>query len=118
MRISIIITARNNGQYLFECIDSCLKQTVKPFDIIYSDDCSTDDSLKVAEKYRKDIVIVPHKKHLGVVKARNAGADISKGDVLVFLDGDDILPPDFLEKHLQAFDETTPFVYCAAQAFG
>jgi glycosyltransferase involved in cell wall biosynthesis len=118
MRISIIITARNNGQYLSECIDSCLKQTIKPFDIIYSDDCSTDDSLDVAGKYRKDIVIVPHKKHLGVVGARNSGADISKGDVLVFLDGDDILPPDFLEKHLQVFDKSTPFVYCAAKCFG
>jgi hypothetical protein len=34
------------------------------------------------------------------------------------MDGDDIFPPDFIEKHLQVFDEKTPFVYCAAQTFG
>jgi glycosyltransferase involved in cell wall biosynthesis len=116
MKISIIITARNNGKYLAEAIESCLSQTVKPFEVVYSDDFSTDDSVKIASKY--DIKVISHTEHLGVVKARNDGVDHSKGDVLVFLDGDDKMPEDFLEKHLQVFDESTPFVYCAAQAFG
>ena len=114
--ISIIITARNYSKYLSECIESCLNQTIKPIDIIYSDDYSTDNSLEVAEKY--NITIVKHSSHVGVVQARNDGVNASKGNVLVHVDGDDTLPPNFLEKHLEVFDENTPFVYCAAQCFG
>ena len=114
--ISIIITARNYSMYLSEAILSCLNQTIQPFEIIYSDDFSSDNSIKIAKKH--NVKIVSAKKHLGVIKARNNGANISKGNVLVFLDGDDLMPSDFLEKHLQTFDETTPFVYCSAQAFG
>ncbi len=115
--VSIVVTARNNGKYLKECLESCLNQTVKPIDIIYSDDCSTDNSIKIASKL-KGITIVPHIKHVGVVIARNAGVLATKGTILVHVDGDDILPTDFLEKHLTTLTDETPFVYCAAQAFG
>jgi glycosyltransferase involved in cell wall biosynthesis len=117
-KISIIITARNNASYISETIDSCLNQTILPLEIIYSDDFSTDNSLKIVNKYSKDIIILRHNRHVGVVQARNDGAILSKGNVLVFVDGDDILTPTFLENHLEVFDDTTPFVYAAAQAFG
>jgi glycosyltransferase involved in cell wall biosynthesis len=117
VQISVIITARNNGKYLQEAIESCLKQTLDPLEIIYCDDYSTDDSVKIASRYAK-VKVITHNQHLGVVEARNDGALKSKGNVLVFLDGDDIMPIDFLERHLQVFDESTPFVYCQARAFG
>ena len=116
-KISIIITARNNGEFLAEAIESCLRQTVTPFEIIYSDDFSSDDSIKIAGEY-PEVSIIKHERHVGVVAARNGGADNAKGEILVFLDGDDILPPGFLAKHLEVFDESTPFVYCSAQTFG
>jgi len=117
MKISVIITARNNGKYLAEAIESCLRQTVTLHDIVYSDDFSTDNSISVARKY-KEVTIIEHAFHVGVVEARNNGADAAKGDAFVFLDGDDVLPDNFIEKHLQVFDESTPFVYCSAQTFG
>ena len=52
------------------------------------------------------------------MQARNDRVAASSGQALVHVDGDDMLPPDFIEKHLSVFDETTPFVYCEAQAFG
>jgi glycosyltransferase involved in cell wall biosynthesis len=116
-KISIIVTARNYAQFLHECLSSCINQSVIPHEVIYSDDFSTDNSLKVAASV-PGIKIVKHKSHQGVVKARNAGVKASSGNVLVFVDGDDMLPSDFLERHLQVFDRNTPFVYCAAQAFG
>jgi glycosyltransferase involved in cell wall biosynthesis len=115
--ISIIVTARNNGQYLYEALYSCIKQTV-PCEVIYSDDFSTDDSVEVAKKFGDRIKIVTHDEHVGVVKARNNGFDASTGEAVVFMDGDDILPKNFIEKHLEVFDRTTPYVYCAAKAFG
>lgn len=114
--ISIIVTARNNGKYLKECLESCLNQTV-PCEVVYSDDFSTDDSVKIA-KSLKTVKVITHKEHVGVVQARNDGADSSSGDALVFVDGDDILPPNYIEKHLEVFDENTPFVYAAVKAFG
>lgn len=115
--ISIIVTARNYGRYLKECLDSCLNQTVKPFEVIYSDDFSTDNSIEVASGI-KGVTVIKHDKHNGVVIARNDGVAHSSGNILVHVDGDDITPPNFLEKHLEVFDETTPFVYAAAHAFG
>ncbi len=116
IKISIVITARNYSPFLKECIESCLNQTIKPLEVIYSDDYSTDDSVNVAKSC--GVKVVEQKSHVGVVVARNAGVKATKGNVLVHVDGDDMLSPDYLEKCLEVFDETTPFVYCAAQAFG
>ena len=115
--ISIIITARNYGEFLAEAIQSCLDQTV-PCEVVYSDDFSTDDSVKIAKSFGDKIKVVEHDHHVGVVQARNNGFDASSGEAVVFMDGDDILPPNFIEKHLEVFDRNTPYVYCAAQAFG
>ena len=117
IKISIIVTARNYSKYLRECLESCLNQSIKPFEVIYSDDYSEDNSIEIAKSIN-NIKVITAKKWNGVVKARNIGVDNSKGNVLVHVDGDDILPYDYLEKHLEVFDETTPFVYGAAQAFG
>jgi glycosyltransferase involved in cell wall biosynthesis len=117
IKVSIIITARNYANYLDDTIRSCINQTVKPFQIIYCDDYSSDNSVQVAMKY-ENITLLPFPKHLGVVKARNWGAKKAKGNVLIFVDGDDMLPPDYIEKHLEVFSKRTPFVYGAAQAFG
>lgn len=116
-KISIIVTARNNGEYLYEAINSCLKQTVQ-CEVVYSDDFSTDNSLEVASIFGDRIKIVKHDEHVGVVDARNNGFDASTGDAVVFMDGDDVLPRNFIEKHLEVFDRSTPYVYCAAKAFG
>lgn len=115
--ISIIVTARNNGEYLYDCINSCLNQTIR-CEVIYSDDFSTDNSVEVAKKFGDRIKIVTHSEHVGVVNARNNGFDVSTGEAVVFMDGDDLLPRNFIEKHLEVFDRTTPYVYCAAKAFG
>ncbi len=114
-KISIVITARNYGKYLGDAIQSCLNQTV-PCEIVYSDDCSGDDSLEIAHSF--GIKVVEHPEHAGVAKARNDGAMATTGNILVFMDGDDIFPSNYIEKHLEVFDESVPFVYAAAQAFG
>lgn len=115
--VSIIVTARNYGVFLEECLRSCIKQTHPAIEVIYSDDFSDDNSIAIAKSI-KGVTVVEHKEWVGVVQARNDGVKASSGQALVHVDGDDMLPPDFIEKHLSVFDETTPFVYCEAQAFG
>lgn len=116
-RVSIVIAARNNGSYLAEAIDSALSQTVR-CEVIYADDCSFDHSLEIARRYEPRVVVVPWESHTGVCETRNRGAETACGDYLVFLDGDDVMPPDFVEEHLQAMGEETPFVYGPARGFG
>lgn len=115
-KISIIITARNYGKYLTECIESCKNQTVPAFEIIYSDDCSDDDSLKIAKSL--GVKVIQNKKWIGVVKARNKGFDKSKGDYIIFVDGDDILSSDYIERMLEVLDDKTVLVYSIVQEFG
>lgn len=115
--VSIVVTARNYGRFLAECLRSCLAQTTPAVDVIYSDDASQDDSLAVARRI-EGVTIVEHAAHVGVCVARNAGVSASRGDVLIHVDGDDRLPPDFVARHLAALSPSAPFAYGPAQAFG
>jgi hypothetical protein len=117
-RVSIVIAARNYGDFLAEAIESALGQTV-PCQVVYADDSSTDGSLGVAGRYAgRGVEVVELREHRGVTDARNAGAARAGGDYLVFVDGDDVLPPDFVERHLEAMRPGCPFVYGPARAFG
>ena len=103
----------NSEKYLDESIQSILDQTFRNFELILINDCSTDNSLKIINKYvKKDkrIVIIDNKTNLGRPKARNKGLEIAKGKYIAILDSDDIALPDrlkiqydFLEKNRDIF---------------
>lgn len=117
-KVSIIIGARNNASFLTETIESALKQSV-PCEVIYSDDCSFDESRRIANRFKNQgLIVVNSAYHRGVCDTRNDGVSRATGNFLLFLDGDDILPPDYVKKHLKAITPTTPFVYGDAKAFG
>lgn len=116
-KASVVIAARNNGQFLAEAILSALSQSI-PVEVVYSDDCSSDDSINVARQFADQITILRSPLHRGVCAARNAGASAAKTNRLVFLDGDDRLPEDFVEKQFQAMSPGTPFAYPKARIFG
>lgn len=116
--VSIVIAARNNGRHLEEAIRSAVSQSVR-CEVIYADDASTDDSLQIARRWEdQGVRISPGYVHRGVCATRNRGAAIARGDYLVFLDGDDCLPKNFVARHLEAVQPGTPFVYGPARAFG
>tara|TARA_R110002111_G_scaffold227346_2_gene288953 strand:+ start:89768 stop:91234 length:1467 start_codon:yes stop_codon:yes gene_type:complete len=117
-QVSIVIAARNNASFLAEAIESAFDQSV-PCEVIYSDDCSFDDSLAIANRYLdQGLIVIGAPYHSGVCDTRNRGASRANGNYLLFLDGDDILPPDYVKKHLEAITPATPFVYGGAEAFG
>ena len=97
--ISVIIPVYNAEKYLGEAVESVLNQTVKPLEIILVDDGSTDRSPDIAKNYFPDIYLI-RQENKGISGARNTGIRHSKGDLLAFLDDDDIWPPDHLEKLL------------------
>ena len=98
-RISIIIPVYNVQHYLGPCVESILRQTITDFELILVDDGSTDGSRDLcADFHRRDNrVVVIYSDHNGVSSARNAGLTLAKGDCIAFIDGDDVIHPQYLE---------------------
>jgi glycosyltransferase involved in cell wall biosynthesis len=105
--ISVIIPVYNGAPYLAEAIESVLTQTQPPAEIIVVDDGSTDDSAKIARTYGPPIRCLQQAKS-GQSAARNRGIEQAAGDLLAFLDADDLWLPDKLE-HQTAALSTTPY---------
>lgn len=97
IKFSIIIPVYNSEQYIEKCIDSVLQQTYKDYEIIIIDDGSTDNTPSIIKKY-KDKVKYIKKEHEGQSSTRNAGIDYVSGDYFIFVDSDDVVSPNLLEK--------------------
>lgn len=112
--ISIIIPVYNNAEHLEACLRSVLIQTYSNFEILVIDDGSKDDSWKVCRRLQREDkrIFAFHKEHQGVSEARNLGMEKASGDYFVFLDGDDMLHPLFLETTLKRARETGVDVVC------
>ena len=106
--ISIIIPVYNVEQYLGKCLDSVISQTYKNLEIILVDDGSTDNSGKICDEYalKDNRIKVIHKKNAGVSIARNTGLNITRGDYIGFVDGDDYIECDMYETLLKKILET------------
>jgi glycosyltransferase involved in cell wall biosynthesis len=87
--ISCIIPVYNAAAYLAEAVDSVLAQTVEPDEIIIVDDGSTDGSLDVAARYETRLKLV-RQENRGPASARNHGLRLAGGELVTFLDADDI----------------------------
>ena len=98
--ISIIIPVYNVEQFLTQCLDSILCQTYKDFEVILVDDGSPDNCPRICDEYaRKDSRIhVIHQMNSGVSAARNKGIEHAKGEWISFIDSDDWVDIDYLEK--------------------
>jgi glycosyltransferase involved in cell wall biosynthesis len=103
--VSIIIPCYNGERFLREAIDSCLAQTYRPVEIIVVDDGSTDGSLDILKSYG-DAVIWETKSNRGPSYARNRGFDLSSGKYIQYLDADDYLLPEKLERQVKVLEET------------
>lgn len=99
---SIIINNYNYGRFLGEAIESALKQDYSNVEVVVVDDGSTDNSREVIKEYRDKILPVL-KANGGQASAFNAGFTHSKGDVIIFLDSDDMLFPEAVENVIGFF---------------
>ena len=108
-RVSVVIPVHNTAPYLEQCIGSVLDQTLRDLEVIAVDDASTDDSLSILRRFeaadgRVRVIAAPS--HIGVSAARNAGIDAAGADYVYFLDSDDWIDGDYLEKMLEKALET------------
>jgi|GEM_PF-1900413 len=107
-KISIIIPMYNSGRSIVRCLKSISRQTFTDFDVILLDDGSKDDSLRYAKDYIESSEVLKRrtkiieKDNSGVADTRNHGISIAEGEYLAFIDQDDFIAKDYLEKYAQA----------------
>lgn len=98
--ISIIVPVYNVEPYIRKCLDSILSQTCTNWEAILVDDGSTDQSGAICDEYAKKDArfVVVHKQNEGVAKARITAFEHSKGELITFIDSDDYVSQEYLEK--------------------
>lgn len=102
-RVSVLIPTYNCGRFLAEAIDSVLEQSFTDYEIIVVDDGSSDNTPEVMLRYPQ--VKYLRREHCGVSASRNAAVREAQGEIVVFLDADDLWTPDKLEKQVAYLDE-------------
>jgi len=105
--VSIVIPVYNVKPYLTQCLDSVLKQSYQAWEAVLVDDGSFDGSERICEEYaaKDSRFVVIHQSNAGAANAKNQGLDLASGDYVTFLDSDDYVEPDWLEKLVTAAQE-------------
>ncbi len=102
-RLSVIIPVYNAEEYLDRCLESIFEQNFPSYEVILVDDGSTDSSPLICDRYSATDprFRTIHKENGGVSSARNAGMNLAKGQYLMFVDSDDALLPDALDRMME-----------------
>lgn len=105
--ISVIVPIYNTEKYLDPCITSIVNQTHSALQIILVDDGSPDRSGGICDTWAKQDsrIQVIHQENAGVSAARNAGLQIAEGELISFVDSDDVLPPNAYEQLLHSWNK-------------
>lgn len=119
--VSIVTPCFNQADYLRETAESVMKSSYRPIEMIIVNDGSTDNSLEIAEglaREYKEISVIdqPNK---GVSVARNHGISEAKGEIILPLDGDDLISPNYVEEAVNILTQKpeVKVVYCDAVKF-
>lgn len=120
--VSIVIPCYNNEKTILETIESAINQTYQYIEIVVVNDGSTDNSDNIIRKIvatNKNVNYIKHE-NSGPSNSRNKGLLASNGSYLVFVDGDDLIYPEFIEKYVSEFikNPQTKLVYSKAEYFG
>ena len=102
MKVSVVIPTYNRARVVGEAIDSALAQTHERLEVIVVDDGSTDDTAERVGRRRDPRLRYVRREHAGVSSARNAGIAAATGDLVSFLDSDDLWKPEKIETEVAA----------------
>ena len=108
--ISVIMNARNSEKYLDECLRSLKTQSYKKWELVFFDNCSSDNTKKILKKSKiKKLKYYFSKSRLKLYRARNLAIKKASGDYITFLDTDDIWAKDKLQKQINFLRKNTEF---------
>src|SRR5215470_19548306 len=115
--VSICIPTYNGAKYLPDCLDSVLAQTHSDFEVVIVDDCSSDETVEIANDYARHdsrVRVSVNDTNLGLVGNWNRSVQLSHGEWIKFVFQDDRISPDCLRRMLAvAARSKMPIVSCA-----
>lgn len=96
IKVSLVIPIYNIALFIVDCLESIARQTYDNLEVIFVDDCGTDNSMQLLQKYLDthsfpDYVVLRHELNKGLSAARNTGLKAASGDYIYFLDSDDFI---------------------------
>ena len=101
LKVSVVVPVYNVSAYIGRCMTSIAAQTYKDLEVLFVDDCGTDDSVAQIEEFiassELDCKLLHHKQNRGLSAARNTGLEAATGEYVYFLDSDDDITPDCIE---------------------
>lgn len=105
--VSIILVTYNTAKYLMEAVNSVFEQNYRNFELIIIDDGSTDGTVEIIKSIKSPVKFTAiFRDHTGNVgKLRNDAINIAEGDLIAFIDGDDIWKSDKLQKQIEYIDK-------------
>lgn len=113
MDLSVIVPAFNEEKRIRACLASIVSQrTARSYELIVSDSNSTDSTVSIAREYTDKVIVCMER---GTARARNDGAKMAVGDILVFIDSDTTLLPGYIDTVARAFED--PRLLAASCAF-
>lgn len=118
--ISVIVPVYKVEPYLRQCVDSILSQTFRDFELILVDDGSPDGCPAICDEYagQDSRVKVIHKENGGLSSSRNAGLDVASGEYISFVDSDDWIQLEYLERMLAAINNNhADMAMCGVEKF-
>lgn len=104
-KVSIIVPIYNEEENLKRCIDSLINQTYQELEIILLNDGSTDNTKNIIDSYQDKRIVAIHKKNSGIGDTRNLGIEKSTGDYIMFVDSDDYIELNCVEKLVETIEK-------------
>jgi len=120
-KVSVIIPNYNTAGYISETLDSVIGQTFKDYEIIVINDGAPDtlELKKVLENYWDDIIFFDKSRNEGTSATRNLAVKFARGEIISFLDADDIWQPSYLKEQIEFLEKNNyDMVYTDAELFG
>lgn len=112
--VSIIIPVYNAEKFISDAINSALNQTYPKIEVLVADDCSKDKSREAIKSFKNDsrVKIFSNDSNIGAGNTRNKLIKESRGKYIAFLDSDDLIKPDKIEKQIDAFHQNSSLALC------
>ncbi|WP_372746895.1 glycosyltransferase family 2 protein [Lutibacter sp.] len=118
--ISVITPNFNSGKFILRTIESVQNQTYKNWEWLIIDDCSTDNSVEIIEKFTaidSRIQLIKLEQNSGPAICRNTGIEMAKGSFMTFIDSDDLWKPNFIEISIKQEQESEGFVFASYHCY-
>lgn len=115
--ISIVMPTYNRADFIIETIESIQKQTYRNWELIIVDDGSTDNTSTMVEHLADDRISYYKEPHFGMENARNTGLRKTNGELIAFMDSDDLWAKGKLEKQVSIFEEHPEVSFCLTSGF-